>query len=374
MKAICNQPKLAKALSQTSRLIPSRSELPILSNILVSTSSSSLNIYATNLQLSISTQIPAEVTEEGEITIPALPVQSYISSLLPQKVRIELKSNRLRVQSEKTEASFVTMDPVDYPSFPEKEKEPIIVFKTEELAKLIRKTRFAAATDESRPVLTGVLITITDNRTTFVATDGFRLSIAEGEVVRATTDKQRLIIPAAAFNEVEKLLGSVGENEVSLYLSTDKNQVIFDFVSVCLASRLLEAEYPDYEKILPSDFNISVTMAKKDLEQAVRTVSIFAQKGSQTIYFSFKDGKGIVEAQSSEVGEGKEEIVANIDGGELSIAFNSSFIREALEAFGQDQIVFTANDALSPTKWASPADKGFFHIIMPIRMEEGENA
>jgi len=374
MKAICNQPKLAKALSQTSRLIPSRSELPILSNILVSTSSSSLNIYATNLQLSISTQIPAEVTEEGEITIPALPVQSYISSLLPQKVRIELKSNRLRVQSEKTEASFVTMDPVDYPSFPEKEKEPIIVFKTEELARLIRKTRFAAATDESRPVLTGVLITITDNRTTFVATDGFRLSIAEGEVVRATTDKQRLIIPAAAFNEVEKLLGSVGENEVSLYLSTDKNQVIFDFVSVCLASRLLEAEYPDYEKILPSDFNISVTMAKKDLEQAVRTVSIFAQKGSQTIYFSFKDGKGIVEAQSSEVGEGKEEIVANIDGGELSIAFNSSFIREALEAFGQDQIVFTANDALSPTKWASPADKGFFHIIMPIRMEEGENA
>lgn len=373
MKVVCQQQKLNQALNQVSRLVPSRSELPILSNVLVEASSGNLSLYATNLQLSIAAQVPAEVEEEGRVTIPAAPVQGYVSSLPAQKIEMNLQDNRLQVKTadgSKTEASFVTMEAVDYPSFPEKGDEPVLSFQTQELARLIRKAAFAAAVEESRPVLTGVLVKVNDEEATFVSTDGFRLSEVRGSSVNELGEDQEMIIPASAFGEVEKLLGSAGEEEINIYYSQDHNQVIFDLVSVKLASRLLEAEYPDYEKILPEEFSLRATLNRSSLEQAVRTASIFAQRDGQTVYATLKDDQLLLEARSAEVGETHEELSAEVDGEELKIAFNAGFLREGLESLEGEEIIFEAKDSLSPTRWSSPSEDSYYHIIMPIRIEE----
>lgn len=372
MEVTCGYSRLNRALSQVSRLVPTRTELPILSNLLLRATKSSLILQATNLQLSISAEVPAEIKEEGEITVPAVPVQNFISTLSGEKVDIKLEQNRLQIKSGETRGSFVTMDAVDYPTYPQRENQPILKFSAEELARLIRKAVFAAAVEESRPVLTGVLIQLVDEKVAFVATDGFRLSKVVGEASEVSETTHGMIVPASAFSEVEKLLGSSGEKEVRVFLSEDKNQVVFDFVSVQLASRLLEAQYPDYEKILPADFEVKVQLPKRELEQAVQTASVFAQRDGQTVFLTFKPKELVVEAESAEVGELVRKLPIELAGDGLKVAFNAGFLQEGLAALDGDEVVFETKDAESPSRWFSPDDTGFFHIVMPIRLDEDE--
>jgi len=376
MKSTCLQPNLNKALNQVSRLAPARSELPILSNFLVKATKGTLAFYATNLQLSICSRIGAEVEKEGEITAPAAPVQNYVSALTPDKINLEVVQNKLKVSSKTSQAAFVTMEAVDFPSFPRKAKEPLFIFKVQELSRCIHKVCFAAAADDSRPVLTGILVKVADSQATLVATDGFRLSEVKGTTVRSAKDEKPLVIPAAAFLEVEKLLGGSGEEEAAVYLSEDKNQLIFDLVSVQLATRLIESEFPDYEKILPTEFTLKASLDKEEFLRAVRTAAIFSQRDGQTVHLTFEDKSLTVEAQSAEIGEGREKIPASIEGDGLKIAFNAVFLKEGLEAVNDQEIIFEAKDSLSPIKLSSAdqkagsLDAGFFHIIMPIRIEE----
>ncbi|MBU1110553.1 DNA polymerase III subunit beta [Patescibacteria group bacterium] len=370
MKVVCQQKKLAKALGQVAKLVPSRSELPILSNVFLSASKGFLTLQTTDLQLSVSAQVPAEVEEDGEITVPAGAVQSFVSSLSADKINLALEKNQLGVRTDKVAANFVTIPAIDYPSFPEMQNEPIFVFNTEELARLIRKICFSAATDAARPVLTGVYLEVKDKQISFVSTDGFRLSRAKSTPIRLSKEQKPIIIPASAFSEVEKLLSGAGEEEVNVYLTKDANQIIFDLGSVKLASRLLEAEYPDYNKILPESFEFKTVIDRAGFAQAVRTVAVFAQRDAQTIYLTFENNSVAIEAQSSEIGEAREEIAVQIEGEKLKCAFNVGFLIDALESIDGDELVFEAKDSLSPTRWTSPSDKSFFHIIMPIRIEE----
>ncbi len=371
MELICRHEKLNQALSLAARVVPSRSELPILNNLLLRTEEAHLAILATNLQLSLYFQIPAEIKSAGAITAPASALQAYVSSWPRDKVEIKLEGSKLQLKDERAEASFVTMPADDYPTFPQKKEEDLFRFQTETLAYLIKKVKFSTAIEESRPVLTGILVKVKENEVTMVSTDGFRLSEVRGKLKTPSTIERSFIIPVAAFQELEKLF-SAGSDEVRFYLTQDENQIIFDLLHLQLATRLLEAEYPDYEKILPQDFQLNAVVSQRELLQALRSVAIFAQHNGQTVYLTFDKDHLTLAAQSAELGSTRIELPAEIKGGPLKMAFNVNFLREGVEAIDGEELKLEAKDPLAPIKLSAPEQKDYFHIIMPIRMEESE--
>ena len=374
MKVSILQENLTKGLNIVNRFILPRAQLPILNNVLIKTEQGRLKLSATNLETGINLWLGVKIEKEGEICVPAKNLTEYISLIPPQKIDLEVEKNLLKITSETYQANFITLSASEFPVIPTLKKKPEISLINKDLALAISQVAFAAAQDEGRPILTGILFKVKKEKLILVATDGFRLSIKEISGLKSGEEsklQKDLIIPARALIEVGKMMTEGGEqNNLGLTITPENNQIIFSTPEVEIISRLIEGKFPDFEKIVPQKSQIQIIIETEALLQAVRAASIFAREASNIIKFEIKGLKLEVSSNNPQMGENKITLEVKNEGEGGKIAFNSRYLLDFLNSVKSDLVSFEMTTSLNPGIFKPANDKSYLHVIMPIRIQE----
>lgn len=368
MQFSCLQENFFKGLSVASRFISSRPQLPVLANILLSTRQGKLKLRATNLESGITLQVGAKIEKEGEITVPAKTLTEFIGSLPADKIELFVQENNLKISCQNFEASISGLSATEFPPLPSAGGKPNLSFKTEEVSLPVSQVAFAAAQDESRPVLSGVKVFSKEKGLTLAATDGFRLSVKELPGIRPPSPID-IVLPARTLTEVARILSEEKEKEFNLEITKEQNQAIFSLSNAEIVCRLLEGEFPNFEKIIPASFTSRATLAKEEFLAAIRTASIFAREAANIIKFKIEKDKLQISANAPQIGGNITTIEAKTEGEVGEIAFNSRFLQDLLNIVPQEEIVFEASGPLSPGVFKPVGDETFLHIIMPVRVQ-----
>jgi len=375
MKVQILQENLNKGLTIASRSISSKAQLPILGNVLIKTDKNRLQISATNLETGITLWLGAKVEEEGEITIPAKVFSEVIASLPAGKIDLSEKENILNLSSDGYKASFNGISASEFPKLPTYSSDNLISLPSEKILEAINQVAFAAATDEGRPVLTGVLFKLQGKELSLVATDGYRLSLKTVELENTVKEELSLLLPAKTLLEVGRIIGEEsGETKIiQMGFTKDQNQVVFVFPESTLFSRVIEGEFPDYTKIIPQGATTKAQIDKESFNKAVKVVSIFARDSSNII--KLKLAKNLLEmsANSPQVGENINSIEQKLEGEESEIAFNFRFLLGFLSAISSPEVSLETTGPLNPGVFKGVGDNSFLHIIMPVRLQTEES-
>ncbi len=373
MKVKVLQENLANSLSTVSRVVGSGTNLPILENILLSAEEKGLIVSATDLETGISVRVPAKVEQKGKLTLPAKKITQFIASLPAENVSLEKKGEKLEVECQNFEATFNGISAEEFPELPslknKKKLENVEVFKMDSAVFIsaIEKVVFAAAVDESRPVLNGVRISSEENGLQMVATDGYRLSI---ETIKME-DKIRLpelLVPGKALKELIRIFPS--DKEFKIALTSRENQVIFEFEDIEIVTRLIEGEFPQFEKIIPEEGKTKVVIDKEPLERAIRATAIFARESANIMKMESDEQKIYISSNAAQVGKNKIEIEVEKEGPEFEIAFNWRFLQDFLNIIESEKVNFEFSGSLKPGIFRSQKDKDFLHVIMPVRIQD----
>jgi len=379
MKVTVLQENLARGLSIVSRAVSMRSTLPVLSNILVATDEGRLRLAATNLEMGITCWIGAKIHEEGSTTVPARAFADLVGTLSDQQVEMNLnvRTQSLNLVCGASNTDMKCIDAQEFPPMPVPDEMQGLQVNVADLKEMIQQVVFAASTDDARPVLTGVLVSVEGNQLTMAAADGFRLSVRRGSLSSSAERALRVVIPARTLGELARII-SDGEQSLTMLLPPGRGQVVFRMKDVELTSQLLEGAFPDYEQIIPRRCETRVVLSTAAFLKACKQAEIFAREGSHIAKLNINPGvemtPGSVEisGQSEETGYNQNVVDASIEGPPLVIAFNVRFLREVLD------VVRTPNVAVETTSDTSPgvirqvgAEDGageFLHVIMPMHL------
>jgi DNA polymerase III subunit beta len=294
MQFTVSQPEFVQALHSVSRSCGSR-ELPVLSNILISAKENSLQLSATNLEIGVIKTIPAEVSEEGEVTIPAKTLVDVVSNLSVKEIEIKGSVEQIQITAEGFSAQMNGIPASEFPAIPLSGSNKVVV-DAALLAKSLPEVSFAAAVDEGRPVLTGILTEIKNKQFQLVATDGYRLAHKTMPVDEIA--QFRALIPRKTFDEVCRLLSEDDADEVTISTSENQNQMIFQFGSTIVSSRLIEGQFPGWEKIIPAAYKARIDVNKSDLLKAVKLSAVFARGEANVVKLANADGKLVLSSEA----------------------------------------------------------------------------
>lgn len=370
MKIKVLQEDLSKALSTTSRFSSSKVQLPVLANILFKSNKNKLLVIATNLEMSISLAMGAKIDEEGDITIPTRTVTDLINNLKPGQLEISTEKEKMEISAQGFKSSISGMNSSDFPIVPMVMQNIDFKIDPVTLQNALYKVLFSVSVDETRPVLTGVLIILQKEGMVIVSTDGFRLSQVK---LRAPEIKKELkvILPKNALQELVRLMGD-GEIEFS-YSKTD-NQVLFGVENAVLTSRIIDGEFPDFERIIPKKTTLTLIVDREELLRAVKLASVFARDSANVVKLDIKKDSIDVLAESAQHGSQKMSVDAKlVDGSdsikEFVIGFNYRFLEDFLTNVEGDDIQIGLSDPNAPTTFLDLKERDYLHIIMPVRMQ-----
>lgn len=376
MKVMCPQEGLARGLGIVGRAVATRSTLPILSNILMQTDDGRLKLSATNLEIGIRCWVKADVVDAGAITVPARLLGEFVHQLPAGTVTLDLngRNQTMRLSADRHKAEIKGIDAADFPVLPTIDEGVRFSVGTKTFKEMIQQVVIAAATDDARPVLTGVLLVADPDagRLTLAASDGFRLSVRESELDAPIDGRISVIVPARALAELQRVAPDDDET-ISIALPAARNQVLFQLKDIDIVSQLIEGNPPDYEKIIPTAAATRVVINTKAFLGAARIASSFARDAANVVRLKLSPGDEIggsvtISAQSAEVGGNESEIEAAVDGEAMEVAFNARYLLDVLGVVGSDQIVLEVASPSSPGVFR-PADKTpFTHIIMPMHI------
>jgi DNA polymerase-3 subunit beta len=373
MKVSCLQENLAKGLGIVSRAVSTRSTLPVLANVLIATDGGRLKLSATNLEIVITCWIGAKVAEEGSITVPARTLSDLVNTLPPDQVEMQLdeKTQTLHLACARTEANIKGIDATEFPLVPEPSDNAQHRIEASVLKTMINQVAFAAATDDARPTLTGVLTKISNNVISMAATDGFRLSVRSAEFSGTADETMEVIIPARALSEVARIADDETET-VSISMPEGRNQVIFDMDNVVLVTQLIDGNFPDYEPVIPKRFATRTVLNAGEFAKACKMAEIFAREASHTARVRVDPGNELmpgyatISAASSETGDNVAQIDAAVDGDEIEIAFNVRYMSQVLSVIDSAQVALETTKSTDPGVIKPVGDDDYLHIIMPM--------
>ena len=375
MKLSCLQENFSKALGVVSRAVATRTTLPITNNVLLATDEGRLKLAATNLEIAITYWIGAKVEEEGAITVPARLLNEFANSLPNERIDIEFlpKLRSLELKCARFEARISGMDAEDFPPIPEIDQGLSVQIEAEALRKAINRVAFAAATEDSRPVLTGVSAEFEGSTLTLAAADGFRLSLDQAPLTGSVEEKTVIIIPARALQEVNRLIGETQE-PVAITVNSAKSQVLFKMDNVRLTSQLIQGSFPNYSQLIPAEHATRTVVDVEDFLRATRAAAIFARDASGIVRLQVATadggaGKLAVSARAEEVGDDFGEIDAKVEGEEAKIAFNSKYLTDLLAVIGKGEIALETNVPSSPGLFRPVGDGHFLHVVMPMYVQ-----
>jgi DNA polymerase-3 subunit beta len=369
MKLTLLQENLKNAVSLTSHFTSPKAQLPILGNILLKAEKSKLYLSSTNLEISVRTSIAAKIEEEGEITINGKTLNDIVSNLNNESIEIESVQENFRITSGKFKSNLLGSNTADFPNLPTQTGKNNFKLNKEDLINALSKVLFSVSTDETRPILTGVLFLFSNKTLKLVSTDGFRLSEVKlkGEV---DANDLKIIIPKTVLYELTKI--AVDSDTIEVSFDNETNQVLFVIDDTTLSSRVIEGEFPDYEKIIPQASIATIFVDKREFEKAIKLASVFARESGKIVRFKVFENKMTVSAESSSSGNQEMELeIRNIDDSpiqnEINIMFNFSFIEDILKAVIDDEvkIIFAADNKAS--KFIDSKSSNYLHIIMPIK-------
>lgn len=372
MKLQVLQENLNSGLLTASRTISSKAQLPILSNVLLKATKEGLQILATNLETGVNIKIGAKIDKEGEITIPAKIFTEIVSSLSTERIDLEVVENTLKLTTNSYQATLNGLPATEFPKFPNYSSEDLFSLPAEKLLEAINQVAFAAATDDSRPILTGILFELEGKDLSLVATDGYRLSLKKVEVNSPVKEKISLIIPARSLIEVSRVLEEEKEKKekiLKMGFTKEQNQVVFVFPEIELFSRVIEGTFPDYQKIIPNSFTTKLILDREIFSREVKVVSIFARDSANIIKFKIQKDLLEMSANSPQIGENKSSLEIKQEGEEGEIAFNFRFLQGFLSAVNVQEISLEINGPLNPGVFRGAGDDSFLHIIMPVRLQ-----
>ncbi|GAC1500459.1 MAG: DNA polymerase III subunit beta [Candidatus Saccharimonadales bacterium] len=362
MKLQVTQENLNRALSSVARVASGRGTLPILANVLIKTSNNRLSLSATNLDIAITHYIGAKVSKEGSITVPARLMQDFVGSLPEGIIELDLQETKLHVTTDQYQSVVNGIVADDFPIMPaitsgNSWSVPSNIFK-----KALQQVVFAASSDETRPVLTAVLLQTVNSKLFMAATDSYRL--AEKQI---GTNKQelQLLIPSSAMHDLLRLVGD-NDNEVSI--TNDEQQVLFKVGDAELVTRLVDGKYPDYKKLIPKSFATQARLKKIDLVNVTKVSSLFAREsaGSVTIAIDEDQQQLSIRSVASQLGENTATAPAKVTG-TGTITLNSKYLLDALGVLSGAEVVFGFNGKLEPTLLHDPAAPDYRHVVMPLK-------
>ncbi len=373
MKVSCLQENLARGLSIVGRAVSTRSTLPVLGNILLATDSGRLKLSATNLEIVITCWIGARVTDSGAVTVPARTFTDLVNALPAERIELTLneQNQSVHIACARTEANIKGIDAQEFPLVPEPQPDNQIRLPTELFKQQISQVTFAAATDDTRPILTGVSTRLEGNTLTMAATDGFRLSTRTAEFPGHVAEPINIIIPARALNEVARVAPDDVE-EIALTLPEGRNQVVFNLGDVVVVSQLIEGTFPDFSSVIPKEYLTRTVVETAAFLKACRTANIFARDSSNTARISVDPGNELtgayatVAATSSELGDNVAQMDASVDGDTIEIAFNVKYMTDVLTVMDTPQVALETRSAREPGVLKPVGYTGFQHVIMPM--------
>ncbi len=373
MKLSCLQENLNRGLGIVGRAVATRTTLPITNNVLLATDQGRLKLVATNLEMAITHWIGAKVEEEGSITVPAKLLTEFVSSLPNDKIEIVLspKTKTLGLKCARYEARISGIDAKDFPPIPKIEEGISTKVKVEDFQRGINLVAFAAAVEESRPVLTGVDAQFEGKQLTLAAADGFRLSVYKLPLATAVDQKTEVIIPARTLAEVNRLIVD-GEEAVELTVNPNKSQALFRLKNVEVVSQLIQGSFPNYSQLIPQSYKTRMVVSVADFLRAAKAASIFARDGSGIVRMvvtpgeKTAPGKVSVSARSEEIGDDVGELDAIVDGEEAKIAFNGKYLIDVLSVLSEEQVALETTSPSSPGVLKPVGDENYVHVVMPM--------
>lgn len=364
MKFTLLQQDFLPSLQAVARSVGVRSTLPVLDNILLS-ADKNLKIAATNLEIGVIKHISAEVESPGGITVPARTLVELVSGLGQNKVKLTSEGDILTVQSGKFKATVNGIAASEFPAIPLSADSGVSFPKEAFLTS--SQILFASAVDEGRPVLTGILMDVADGKLDFVATDGFRLAHRRLDLPK-DQPQFRSLIPRRTFEEVLRLISEEAVDEVKIAISQNQNQVVFTLGDTIVSSRLIEGQFPAWGKIIPEKIVARALVEKEELLKAIKLAAIFAKNEANIVVLTTKKGLLKLESSAKELGSQENEIEGDVEGDELTIAFNTKFILDAISNAPSLQIMIEFSGPLSAALIKPVGVEGLEYIVMPVRL------
>jgi len=373
MQVTCLRENLSRGLANVSRAVASRATLPVTQNVLLEGDNGQLKLTATNTEIAISTWIGAQIEDEGSITVPARMLTDFVNSLPGETVTIDFQpeSAGVKVSSGKFNGDISGIPAEEFPPIPEVSGGVSVAIPADAFKGALERVVFAAATDDSRPVLTGVKIELKEKSFIVAAADGFRLAVETGELAEAIDGEIGIIVPAKTLAEVERLLGD-GSSTISLSTDSNDRSAKFRLDSSEIVTSLVQGKFPDYEKLIPTSWSTRASIDLSQMSQATRAASIFARDGSGIIRIMINPGEadaaGAVKviARAEEVGANENEVEASVEGDETKIAFNSKFLSDVLNVIEGDDVKLETTTPSSPGVFRSPKHENYTHVVMPM--------
>jgi len=375
MKYSCLQENLAKGLAIVGRAVATRSTLPVLSNILMATDEGRLKLSATNLEIGINCWIGAKVEEDGATTVPARLLTDFVNSLPPERIDVQLvtRTQTLNLKCSRYEANIKGIDAQEFPLIQALSGDTGIGLDPITLREIINQVSFAAAVDESRPALTGVLAEISGTRLTMAAADGFRLSVRSTELSGETPASASVIIPARALQELARI--SAEESDpIRMTIAPNRSQVFFHMANVDLVSQLIEGTFPDHKQIIPKSYATRTVVDAAEFLKAVKIASFFARDAANIVRLRITPGEQgmggrlTIMATSAELGDNVSEVDAAVDGEPIEIAFNAKYLIDVLSVINTPQVALETSNPSSPGVIRPVGDENFVHVIMPMHI------
>ena len=370
MKFSLLKSKLTESLQTVLQVVPTKSTLPVLTNVLLEALDNKLKISATDLDISITNSIDCDVAKKGAVALPARILFEIIKELPESQITVESTNSRIEIKIPNGSYKIATVSPDDFPKLPAVNTKKEIRISQKALVAMIRKTSFACSTDETRPALNGVLWQTKGDKMQMVATDGHRMARMAMENTKLKGVSDDIIIPPKVLNLIPKFAESQSQ-EIGVIFGD--NNIIFNLGDTVLTSRLIEGPYPNFEQVIPAASDKKLVVSKDDLTGAVRRVSILSNALTHQVKFGFQKSNLTLSTNNADVGgEGKELIECDFDGEPLEIGYNATYVSEILGKIDAQEVIFELSSAVAAGVIYSPEipKEDFLCLIMPLRLAD----
>lgn len=367
MKFTCTKSDLVQAVQIVAKAVSSKPQMPILSGIYLKAENNKIELQATDYEIGITCQIDADINESGSIVLSGRYFQEVVRRLPGDTVSLEFnrEEQTVRILSDSANFNLLSLPSAEFPVIKPLTGNTTFSIRDNIFRDLIKKTVFACSADEARPIFTGCLLEIHGSDMIMAATNTHRLAVKR-EILDNFTGNIKIIIPAKILNELFRVMTS--EIPTNITINCTYNQISFAFDNVYVTSRLIEGQFPDYQRVIPPQFATKIKINTHAFQSAVDRVSLISRSGDYNIIrLDFKNNQVCITSNNPDIGKAEETVAASIEGPELDIAFNAKYVTDVLKCIAGDEFTFSFNQSLSPAALRPLEDDNFTYVVTPVR-------
>ena len=371
MKVVCYKDKILKAINSVVKGVASKTTMPILEGILIQTNDNEIKLTTYDLEIGIEYVINCEVKEQGSTVVNAIMFSEIIRKLPDTEIHISLnKNNLLEIECEGALYKLATMNPEEFPELPKIEIENSIDIDQTLLKNMIRKTIFAVSTEETRPIFTGCLFEVENNKLTLVAVDGFRLAM-RSIFLNKQTNNFKAVIPGKTLNEVNKI---ISDSFDQIKIGVSKNQALFEMENCKIVTRILDGEFLNYKNVIPNNWETRIKVNKNNIQNSFERISLISASSVEKekkypVKVQVDIGKVIISC-TNQTGDAKEELYVSTEGKNLEVGFNPKYFLDSLKVIEDEDVYIEFGSSISPCLIKSTEDNDYTYMILPIRLKE----